>query len=300
MHVVLAYIFVTLLWATTPLAIKWSAEGFSYLFAAGARMTLGLLCLGLVFLVNRQVLPRHAKALQAYLAVSVQIFGSMLLVYWSAPLIPSGWISVIFGLTPLLTALLAALWLKQRSLHPAKLVSYVLGIGGLAYIFGSATLAGKHAVFGFCGVLLATLMQSIGAVWLEKIRSELPALTQVTGGLILSVPFYILTWLLLDGQWPSQFPIRSFAATVYLGIVATAIGFVLYYYILKKLGSVRVALVTLTSPVLSLVLGHIANQEPLTLNIIVGTAMILTALAVHILSEIPTKRQGPKKAAKAA
>lgn len=300
MQVSLAYIFVTVLWATTPLAIKWSTEAFSFPFAAGARMTLGLFCLWPLLLLGRHSLPWHAKALHAYLAITVQILGSMSLVFWSAPRLPSGWISVIFGLTPLLTGLFAAVWLKQRSMHPLKLVSYLLGIGGLTYLFGSAPHAGQDATSGIAGILLATFLQSLSGVWLEKIRSEIPALVQVTGGLIFSVPVYWLMWFWLDGHWPEQFPYRSTASIAYLGVVATAVGFVFYYYILKKLGSVRVSLVTLIAPVLSLVLGHLVNQEPLTPDILTGSAMILSGLAVHVLSEASLKREGIKKAGKAA
>lgn len=279
--VVLAYIFIVLLWSTTPLAIKWSAEGPGFLFGVTARMTIGAACTLMALGLSQQRLIWHSKALQTYCAVALQIYCSMLVVYWAAQFIPSGWISVIFGLTPLMTALLVALWLAERSLTKGKVLSYLLGIAGLVVMFGSALQLGQEAALGICGVLVSTFLQSFSAVWVKRIDAKLPALTQVTGGLLLSLPLYLLTWISFDGQWPTDLPITSWASIVYLGVIATTIGFALYYYLLIYLSATRVALITLISPVMALALGHFVNHEPLTIKVLIGSALILLALVSH-------------------
>lgn len=279
--VIFAYIFIVLLWSTTPLAIKWSGEGPGFLFGVTARMTIGAVCTLMVLGLSQQRLVWHHKAIQTYLAVAMQIYGSMLIVYWAAQFIPSGWISVIFGLTPLMTALLAAFWLSERSLTFGKVLSYVMGIAGLVVMFGSALQLGREAVMGIGGVLMSTFLQSLSAVWVKRIDAKLPALTQVTGGLLLALPIYLLTWLALDGHWPTIMPVASWVSIVYLGVIATTIGFILYYYLLIHLAATKVALITLVSPVMALALGHFVNHEPMTIKVLVGTALILFALVGH-------------------
>jgi drug/metabolite transporter (DMT)-like permease len=281
MRVALAYIGVILLWSTTPLAIKWSAEGPGFLFAAAGRMCIGATCLVLTLAALRRSLPWHRKARQTYLAVALQIYGSMLAVYWSAQYIPSGWISVIFGLSPLITALLAAIWLGERSLTLGKCLSYLFGISGLVIMFGSALQFGSAAVLGIIGILIGACLQSASAVWVKCINAKLPAINQVAGGLLLAVPAYLITWGLFDGHWPASLPVMSLAAIVYLGAMATTIGFALYYYVLTHLEATRVALITLLTPVLALLLGHSVNHEPLTSNVVTGTTLILAGLILH-------------------
>lgn len=281
MRIYLAYISIILLWATTPLAIKWSGEGPGFLFGVTGRMAIGTVCLLLTLGLMRQRLRWHRKALQTYLAVSVQIYGSMLPVYWAAQFIPSGWISVIFGLLPLITALLAALWLKERSLTLGKLLAYILGIGGIWTLFGSALQLGHNAVLGIIGVLVATFLQAVSSVWVKRIDAKIPALSQVTGGLLLSLPLYLITWAEFDGHWPAGISPISLASIVYLGVIATTVGFVLYYYLLIKQSATKVALITLVSPVMALLLGHAVNHEPLTINVVTGTLLILGALLMH-------------------
>ncbi len=285
MRITLTYISVILLWATTPLSIKWSGQGPGFLFGVTARMAIGTVCILLVLALMRQRLVWHRKALLTYLAIALQIYGAMLAVYWAAQFIPSGWISVIFGLTPLMTALLAAIFLGERSLTLGKLLAYGLGIGGLGVMFGSALQLGHDAVLGIGGVLVSAFLQSISAVWVKRIAAKLPALSQVTGGLLLALPAYLLTWWIVDGHWPVLLTPTSLAAIIYLGVIATSLGFVLYYYLLTHLPATRVALITLVSPLLALMLGHVMNHEPLTLKVVTGTLLILSALIVHTFFE---------------
>ncbi len=281
MRVTLAYLFIILLWATTPLAIKWSADGSSYIFGVTARMLIGLVCMLFMLLLLRQGMHWHPRARRTYFAVAVQIYGAMFAVYWAAQYIPSGWISVIFGLSPFMTAILSAIWLGERSLTWDKLLAYLLGMAGLTVMFYSALLISYQTALGILGVLLATFLQTFSAVWVKKIHAQIPAMTQVAGGLLFAVPLYLLTWWLIDGQIPTALPLNSVFAILYLGVIATPIGFALYYYILTHLAPTRVALITLICPVLALLLGHYYNQEVLTLKIAIGTGLILSALIMH-------------------
>ncbi len=281
MRIALSFIFIVLLWATTPLAIKWSADGSSFIFGVTARMCIGLVCILFMLLLMRQRLLWHSKAKQTYFAVAVQIYGAMMAVYWAAQFIPSGWISVIFGLTPFITAVLSALWLGERSLSWDKLLAYILGIAGLTIMFHSALHISNRTAMGLLGVLAATFLQSFSAVWVKRIHANLPAITQVTGGMLFSLPFYLATWWLIDGTVPTILPINSTLSILYLGLIATPIGFALYYYILTHVTATRVALITLISPVLALFLGHYLNKEALTLEIAIGTGLILSALIMQ-------------------
>lgn len=282
MRIAIAYISVILLWATTPLAIKWSIESAGFLFGVTARMAIGTLCVLLVLLLSKHRLVWHDKAQLTYAAVALQIYGSMLVIYWAAQFIPSGWISVIAGLTPLITALLAAIWLCEQSLTLGKLLSYLVGISGLVILFGSAFEMNYEAVRGMAGVLFGVFLQAFSAVWVKRIDAKLPALVQVAGGLLLALLAYVLTWQVFGGQLPTDISFISLASILYLGVVATTLGFILYYYLLTQLETTQVALITLICPVMALLLGHMVNHELLTQKVIIGTALILTALFIHL------------------
>lgn len=281
MSVPAAFMGVILIWSTTPLAIQWSSEGAGFLFGVAARMWLGaLVCLALMGLFSVP-LPRHAAALRTYLAAGLGIFGAMFCVYWGAQFIPSGLISVLYGLTPMVTGVLAALWLGERAFSAARIFGMLLGLGGLAVIFGRGLVDHQIAITGVLGVLASVILHSVSSVWVKRIGAEVPAMAVAGGGLLVAAPLYLLAWLLLDGAAPEALTPRAGAAIVYLGLIGSVLGFVLFYYVLKRMAASRIALITLVTPMLALWLGYALNGETIDAQVVAGTALILGGLAAH-------------------
>ena len=131
MSVPTAYLGVILIWGTTPLAIKWSGEGVGYLFGVTGRMVIGVLLAVALMQLLRLHFPWHVAARRTYLAAGLGIYLAMTAVYWAAQFIPSGWIAVVFGLSPIITGLMARLWLNERGLTPLRLLAMLLGLIGI-------------------------------------------------------------------------------------------------------------------------------------------------------------------------
>lgn len=281
MPIVAAFLAVILIWSTTPLAIQWSSEGGGFLFGVAARMWLGaLFCLVFMGLFSVP-LPRHRTALRTYLAAGLGIYGALSCVYWSAQFIPSGLISVIYGLTPLVTGLLAALWLQERAFSPARIAGMLLGFVGLLVVFGAGILDKPLAFAGMLGVLLSVVLHSISSVWVKRIGAGIPPMAVAGGGLLVAAPLYLLTWLLLGGHAPQALTTRAALAILYLSLMGSVAGFVLFYYLLQHLSASRTALITLIAPVIALSLGQLLNHEQIAPRIACGAALILAGLAMH-------------------
>ncbi len=286
MSVALAYIGVIIIWSTTPLTIKWSGGDAGFLFGVTARMLIGLLFSSLlVMLISQRRIPWDALARKTYLVAGIAIYGAMLSVYWGSQYISSGFISVIFGLNPIVTGIMAALWLNERSLTPVKILGVILGFVGLSVIFSQAVDVGNHAVIGIAAVCLSVLLHSWSSVWFKKLDIKLSALEITHGGLMVSVPLYLLTWFVLQGSWPENFSQRGLGSIVYLGIFGSVIGFMLFFYILKHIDVSRVSLITLITPVVALFLGYAFNNEVLNVNVWTGTLLILLGMSFYQWSD---------------
>ncbi|UCH53340.1 MAG: DMT family transporter [Pseudomonadota bacterium] len=281
MSVPAAYFAVVLIWSTTPLAIKWSGEGPGFLFGALGRMSLAVvLCVALIIIL-RKGLPLHRQARHTYASGGIAAYGSMLCVYWAAQQLPSGVINVLFGLTPLLTAILAIPLLGERGLTPAKLAGMATSLAGLVTIFGASMELGPSAVVGIAALFVAVALHALSLVLVKRYGAELPSLTVTSGALLIAVPLFAVTWLIFDGHAPVVLPARAAASIVYLGVIGSVVGFTLYFYLIKHVSANNVALITLVTPVAALFVGAAVNDEHVGLPVWLGTALVLTGLALH-------------------
>jgi drug/metabolite transporter (DMT)-like permease len=282
MSVPAAYLGVILIWSTTPLAIQWSSAGWGFLFGISGRMLLGALVCAVLLLLLKPKLLWHRQARHTYYVAGLSIYGAMISVYWGAQFMPSGLIAVLYGLSPLITGLIAAFWLGEKSLTPGKLLGMALGLMGLLGIFASDIVLAGNTWQGVAAVLFSVFLHSLSAVWIKRIGSQLSGLHVTSGGLFVVAPLFLLTWLIFDGRLPHYIVPQAGMAMLYLGVFGSVLGFTLYFYVLKHLETNRVALITLVTPVLALILGQTLNGEIISAEIGFGSALIISGLGMHV------------------
>jgi drug/metabolite transporter (DMT)-like permease len=298
MSVPAAYVGVILIWSTTPLAIQWSAQGAGFSFAVMARMLIGLAICLLLLRARRTPFPFTPAARQLYAISGLSLFVSMLLTYWGALHIPSGLISVIFGLSPLVTGVFAALWLSKRTLTPIRLTGLGLALAGLWLIFGQPWPGDGQATAGTAAVVAGMVIQALGLVWIKRLNLRASSLAITTGSLGVAAPCFVLAWLVTDSaQLPSDTTLRAGAAIVYLGTLGSVVGFTLYYFVIKHLDAGRVALITLITPVSALLLGQALNHEWIPGSGWAGIALIGAGLLLYewqALRQLSRRRARPQ------
>lgn len=280
MSVPLSYLSVILIWSTTPLAIQWSGNDVGFQFGVAARMAIGLVALIVLLRLMKIEMPWHNKARRVYLVGGLSLYIAMSCVYWAAQQIPSGWISVVFGLSPIMTSVLASLILKDSHLAGTRLMGMLTGLAGLFVVFVESISISTTALAGILTVVISALAQSLGSVLLKQQQPDFHSIAITAGSIIVALPLFILNCVVAGG-WPEIIPHRAAMAILYLGILGSAIGFPLYFYLLKRLAPERVAIITLVTPVTALLLGALLNDEIITGKVWTGTALILTGLVIY-------------------
>jgi len=284
MSVPAAYFAVIVIWSTTPLAIKWSSEGPSFIAGVTSRMIIGtIICVVLVKLL-RVAMPWHRKAVYAYLAGSLAVFAGMLSVYWGAQFIESGLVALLFGLTPLaITIISVSMGIESRP-GMLKLLGIFTALIGLFCIVMLGSDTGhftEKSFYGMLAVFMGMLMHSVSTVWVKKVGQEMSALAMTTGSLLFSTPLYLIVWWLVDGTIPVSVPDHALGSIIYLGVFGSVFGYVLYFYTLRHVSATNVGLITLITPVTALLLGQALNGEQVTSMMWFGTSLIILGLSMH-------------------
>ncbi len=281
MSVPLAYLGIILVWTTTPLAIKWSGEDVGFLFGIFMRTSMALLFSLFLVLVLRKVFPWDKKSVRLYLAIGIPGFLSMASVYWGAQYITSGMISILFGFTPIFTGLLACFFLNEKSFTLPKILGMTIGFIGLMVIFYQSIEIGEAMLFGMLAVLSAAFFHSLGTVWVKCEGNNLPVFIANTGGLVVAFGLFGLSWLLVREDIPTIVPEYVAYSIVYLAIVGSVLGAMLFYYALKHVSATSIGLLPLITPVTCSLLGQWLNDEMISVSTIIGATIIILGLFVY-------------------
>ena len=277
----LAFLLVVSIWSTTPLAIQFSTLGSSFNFGVASRMLLGLIICVLLLLIKAQSLTTTKLAISNYIYAGLGVFITMSLVYYSAQFIPSGIISVVFGLTPIMTGIFAMLLLKEAFYKPHKILGLFMGLLGLLVIFNHSLKFESHMLLGLIAVTLGMIFQAFVAVKLKQINAHISALETTTGALLVSVPLFLISFAFTDGQLPELITQKALLSIIYLAIFGSVIGFMSYYYLIRHSSVKTVGIVPLITPIFALIIGAYFNNETLTLMQLNGIGLVLLGLGIY-------------------
>jgi len=298
MNTLAAYLIVIAVWATTPLGIKWSGEALPAFAAAGGRMALAALLGVLWLMVRGQGLPLHRRALSSYGAALPGIFGAMGCSYMAARDLPSGLLSVVFGMAPLISGVMLLAVRGGARFNGWHWMACLLGLVGLGLVFGDslAALFGGGVALegrgrGMLWILAAVSLFALSGIVVQRVGAGLAPMQQTVGGLIGSLPLYGLAMLITGQglQWSGD--LRGLGAIVYLAVFGSLVGFYCYFLVLSRLPAATVALVTLITPVLALSLGAWLNDEQLGPRVLAGAAVIVAALGLYLFGDRRVRRQ---------
>lgn len=251
-------------------------------FALLTRMVIGLV-LGLMFMrIFNIEFDKRRAAIKVYLYSGITLAVGMLLTYFSARHISSGLMSLCFGLTPILAGWFAQKIIAEAKFTGLKKVALTVALCGLALASLDNIDMGMSSILGFVLVLGSVTIFSLSGVLIKSVGVELHPLSTTVGSLIVSLPFFIVAWLLSTGgiiQYENWQP-KAIYAAVYLGVFASLIGYLAYFYVLKKLPVTTVGLIVMVTPIIANILGVLVNGEHFSTSLLLGGTLVVAGLSI--------------------
>lgn len=205
------------------------------------------------------------------------------LIVWGQQHIASGLAAILNATTPLFTVLVAHLLTADERLTPAKAAGVAMGLLGVAVMLGTELLGGLGlAVAAQLACLAAALSYALAGVFGRRFRRMgVPPLASAAGQVTASSFILLPLALAVEQPWALPAPgAASWAAMLGLGLVSTALAYVLYFRILAVAGATNLLLVTFLVPVSAILLGALLLRERLEPRHFGGMALIGAGLAL--------------------
>ena len=282
-----AVLFVALaaVWGSAFVAIK---AGLAYippvLFAALRYDVAGLLMLTYAVVATEQPLPRGRDQWTV-----VAVGAALLIAAYHALLFvgqqhtTSATAAVVVSLSPVLTTGFARIALPSERLTPVGLLGLAMGVVGVGLIArpdpnnllapvatGVPLIAGAAAAF------------ALGSVLTKRADTGLPAITMEAWAMLGGAAImHAASLLVLDESIADvQLTPAALVAIGYLSLVASAVGFLLYFELLERLGPIEVNLNSYVAPVVAAVVGWLLLGETVDAATIAGFCTIAVGFAL--------------------
>jgi len=155
-----------------------------------------------------------------------------------------------------------------------RLMGLVIGFVGVAALVGLNVSGSALTAVGEVG--LVAIGYAVGPMIIARRLSDVPGIGVVAVSLTLPAIAYAPFALVhLPRSVPS---VDVLLAIAILGVVCTAVAFLVFFALISEVGSVRATMITYVNPAVALALGVALLHEPFTVGAALGFVLILAGL----------------------
>jgi drug/metabolite transporter (DMT)-like permease len=271
------------LWGASFLFMRLGAHEFGPIVLAAVRV--GLASVMLVPLLGSRgqlgQLREHWRGLLVVGALNSAI--PFALFSFAALSITAGLSSIVNATTPLWTAIVAFVWLRQ-GLTRWRVLGLVVGFAGVAFLaWDKASFKPGADHTGFWAVVAcaaATLCYGIAANATKRFLAGASPLAVATGSQLSAA---VLLTLPAVALWPSTAPSgTAWAAAFALAALCTAVAYILYFRLMSRVGPTNAVSVTFLIPLFAILWGALFLSEAITAQMVIGGGIVLVGIALAL------------------
>jgi drug/metabolite transporter (DMT)-like permease len=273
--------FLAFLWGSSFLAIKIAVEdGLPPMSLATYRIGIGAMVLCGLAWAKGQAWPRGAALWRRLTFLG--IVGNSLpffLIGWGEQYTPSNLAAILMAVIPIFVVLLAHLVTPDEKLTFGKSVGIILALIGVIVLVGVDALKGiGQSVIGQLAILGGTVSYSLYGVNTRKLPQMGPEMTVGTI-LLMALVTLLPVWLVHDRPWQVHHTGPAILVILWLGLVSTAFGNLLFFLLLRRVGAGFAAFNNYLVPVMGIGWGFFWLGEKPGWNALLALLMILAGLA---------------------
>jgi len=270
------------IWGGSFLSIHKALEGMGPLTVvafrlSGAAVTLWGLALLRGWPIPRGVAPWFAFAVMGLLNNALPFS----LISWGQQTVPSGLASILNAATAIFGVLIAAIFLPDEKLTPNRAAGVVIGFAGVATAIGLSNFAELDLkAISQLAIIAAAFCYGLSGPWSRTMLKGVPPRIAALGMVSCSTLMMWPVALIQEGAPSFSYSGGVWVSLAYLSVVATAVAYLLLYWLLPRAGAGNTSLVTLLVAPIAIVLGAVVLNEALPVHAYGGFALIAVGLIV--------------------
>jgi drug/metabolite transporter (DMT)-like permease len=273
------------LWGASYMFIKVGLEDLSPVWVVFVRTALAAVVL-VPLALSRGVLGSVRGAVGWVIVLGlVQMAAPLLLISLGEQHVSSSLAGILVSAAPIWTALIAMRFDAAETSRGWSLIGVLVGIAGVALLFGVDLTGGLEEILGGLAVLFASLGYAVGAMLVKhRVHGAAPlgiVACTTTIAAVAMVP-------LLPFSAPDHGPaLDTVGAMLALGVGGTGLAFLIFYTLVGEVGPARASLVAYIAPGFSVAYGALILDEAIGVATIAGLALILVGSYLGAEGRLP-------------
>jgi drug/metabolite transporter (DMT)-like permease len=187
--------------------------------------------------------------------------------------VSSGFAGLMIATVPIVGVVIARLRGDPHAADPRRLAGLAVGILGVACLVGLDSLAGHVAPLPVVELLLVAVGYAVAPAIASARLAGVPSIGVIALSTALVAAMF-LPWTAAGYAHGLPSP-EVVASVLTLGLVCTALAFVLFFRLIAEAGPVRATVITFLNPAVAIVLGVVVLNEPLTWGMALGFPLVL-------------------------
>ena len=292
--------FIAMIWGSAFMVVRIAVRGFEPLTLAAGRITIGAIALYGLMRWRGIALP-SVKAIALWRVVLlVGLLSSAIpfaLLSWGQQHVPSAFAGMTMAALPIFVLPLAHFFVPGERIFLRKLIGFGVGFVGAVLLIGTSGLGlaeGPLETLARFACVAAAFYYACGSIATRQCP-PINELALSTGSLILASVVLLPIALLVEGP-PSPPSISGLLAIGYLGLIPTALAFIIKVAVIRSAGPSFMTLTNYQVPVWSVLAGSVFLGETLPATLFVALALILLGVAIiqaNVLRRIFNRGQPP-------
>ncbi|MCE6997436.1 EamA family transporter [Saccharothrix sp. S26] len=278
--VAVSFAAVVLIWGSTWIAIKLAITDMPPLTASGLRFVVAGPAFIAACLALRKPL-RYPSGMGWFFAFMVGCYFTVpfFLFNYGELYVSSGLASICVSSVSILMIVFSVPILRTR-ITTTQAAAVLVAFAALGTLIVHSQGVAVTNVIGVAALLGAAVIHALAYIMIKKHGGRMPALTLNT--LPMAVGGVLLTGLglLVERPGADAFTARSVGATIYLGVVASAIGFAVYFWLLQRMDTVIVSFAFVLFPIIAQFLAVVIEGASFGWVDLLLTLVILGAFGV--------------------
>ncbi len=270
-----------LLWGSSYLFIKIAVAEIPPVTLIALRVLGAAVFLLVVMRLRSEKLPRDSRTWRMLLLQAIfNSIGAWTILAWGQQFVDAGLASVLNSTSPIFVFLITGLVTRHETLGGRKLLGAALGILGVVLIVGVDVLRGLgDQVAGQLACLVGAALYAGAAIYGKRF-SRIGAVATAAGTMIWASVVLVPLALVLDRPWTLTPSLTAVAATATLSTACTGVALLIYFRLVRTLGSMGVASQSYLRAGIGVLLGMVFLGETFTLPVAAGLGAAIAGVTL--------------------